>query len=92
MSVITQDGYSPLMGAASLGRTEAVVVLVKGGADLNLQNKVCHTCVVVCQHVVMGSVCWGVCGNVISYSASVEVSQRWSVYCDIHVYHMEKRV
>ena len=42
MSVITQKGYSLLMYAAKGGRTEAVVELVKSGADLNLQNKVCH--------------------------------------------------
>ena len=41
-SVITQEGYSPLMVAAKGGRTEVVVELVKSGADLNLQNKVCH--------------------------------------------------
>ena len=42
MSVITQYGTSPLMWAAILDRTEAVVKLVKSGADLNLQNKVRH--------------------------------------------------
>ena len=41
MSVITQDGDSSLMEAASRGHTEVVVELVKAGADLNLQNKVC---------------------------------------------------
>ena len=40
MSVITQDGESPLMWAAKGDKTGAVVVLVKSGADLNLQNKV----------------------------------------------------
>ena len=49
LSVITQYGYSPLVLAAKKGRTEAVVELVKSGADLNLQTKVCHmlhtTCV-----------------------------------------------
>ena len=42
MSVITQDGDSPLMVAAHWDKTEAVVELVKGGADLNLQDTVCH--------------------------------------------------
>ena len=42
MSVITQDGDSALMIAAYYGRTEVVVELVKAGADLNFQNKVCH--------------------------------------------------
>ena len=41
MSVITQDGESALMRAAYRGQTEVVVELVKAGADLNLQNKVC---------------------------------------------------
>ena len=52
MSVITQNGYSPLMGAAKLDSTGAVVELVNCGADLNLQNEVCHmyvhtTCVLI---------------------------------------------
>ena len=37
---ITQDGNSPLMEAASWGRTEVVSLLVKAGAALDLQNKV----------------------------------------------------
>ena len=56
MSVITQYGFTALMYAANMDRTEAVVELVKGGADLNLQNKVCHmlhtTCVLICGVVV----------------------------------------
>ena len=42
MSVITQRGWSALMYAASGGRTAIVVELVKAGANLNLQNKVCQ--------------------------------------------------
>ena len=42
MSVITQDGDSALMRAVYYGETEIVAVLVKAGADLNLQNKVCQ--------------------------------------------------
>ena len=42
MSVITQNGQSPLMEAAQWDKTEAVVELVKSGADLNLQDTVCH--------------------------------------------------
>ena len=42
MSVITQSGDSALMRAAYYGRTETVAELVKAGADLNLQNKVCQ--------------------------------------------------
>ena len=40
VSVITQDGESPLMVAASSGRTEVVSLLVEAGAALDLQNKV----------------------------------------------------
>ena len=40
MSVITQDGWSALMYAASWGSTEGVVELVKAGANLNLQTTV----------------------------------------------------
>ena len=42
MSVITQYGRSALMFAAIEGRTEVVVELVKAGANLNLQNRVCQ--------------------------------------------------
>ena len=41
MSVITQDGYSALMMAASEGMTEVVSLLLKAGANIDLQNKVC---------------------------------------------------
>ena len=37
-----QKGYSALMMAARWGRTDVVKELVEGGADLNLQNKVCQ--------------------------------------------------
>ena len=40
MSVITQDGDSPLMLAARSGETEVVSLLVKAGAALDLQIKV----------------------------------------------------
>ena len=40
MSVITQDGDSPLMMAAREGRTEVVSLLLKAGANIDLQNKV----------------------------------------------------
>ena len=40
-SVITQDGGSALMEAASEGRTEVVVELVKARANLDLQDDVC---------------------------------------------------
>ena len=42
MSVITQVGDSALMKAVYWGGTEIVAELVKAGADLNLQNKVCQ--------------------------------------------------
>ena len=42
MSVITQDSKSALMLAAMKGETEIVVELVKAGANVDLQNKVCQ--------------------------------------------------
>ena len=42
MSVITQDGSSALLWAASGGHTEVVQQLVKADANLDLQNKVCQ--------------------------------------------------
>ena len=47
MSVITQDGYSALMAAAGLGKTETVVELVKAGANVDMQNEVCQYIYVV---------------------------------------------
>ena len=41
MSVITQYGTSVLMAAAWEGETEAVVELVKAGANVDMQDKVC---------------------------------------------------
>ena len=40
MSVITQDGYSALMMAASEGRTEVVSLLLEARANIDLQNEV----------------------------------------------------
>ena len=42
MSVITQNGDSALYWAAYWGRTEVIQQLVKAGANLDLQNKVCQ--------------------------------------------------
>ena len=42
MSVITQDGYSALMLAAMKRETEVVVKLVKAGANVDMQTKVCQ--------------------------------------------------
>ena len=47
MSVITQNGWSALMFAANEGKTEAVVELVKAGANVDMQNKVCQYIYVV---------------------------------------------
>ena len=41
MSVITQDGWTPLMYAAREGRNEVVTQLLKLGAAVDLQNRVC---------------------------------------------------
>ena len=41
MSVITQGGDTALMLAASDGKTESVVELVKAGANVDMQDKVC---------------------------------------------------
>ena len=41
LSLISQDGNSALMEAAYWGKTDIVVELVKAGANLDLQNKVC---------------------------------------------------
>ena len=45
LSDITQDGDSALILASGPCGTEAVVELVKAGADVNLQNNVCWCCV-----------------------------------------------
>ena len=37
-----QEGYSALMKDVRWGKTGVVKELVEGGADLNLQNKVCQ--------------------------------------------------
>ena len=42
MSVITQDGYSALMGAAGWDKTEVVVELVKAGANVDMRDNVCY--------------------------------------------------
>ena len=42
MSVITQDGNSALMGIATGGKTEIFLELLKAGANLNLQDRVCQ--------------------------------------------------
>ena len=39
--LLLQDGDSALISAAYIGKTEVVGELVKRGADLTLQNKVC---------------------------------------------------
>ena len=45
ISVITQYGDTALNLALGQCGTEAVVELVKAGADVNLQNNVCWCCV-----------------------------------------------
>ena len=41
LSVTAQNGETALMRAAWWGNTDVVVELVRGGANLDLQNKVC---------------------------------------------------
>ena len=40
MSVITQWGYSALMLAAEEGKTDVISLLLEGGANTDLQDKV----------------------------------------------------
>ena len=42
MSVITQEGYCALMEAARSGKTDVVIELVKAGANVDMQNRVCQ--------------------------------------------------
>ena len=42
MSVITQEGNSPLIWAAEWGRTGAIAQLINTGANLDLQDEVCQ--------------------------------------------------
>ena len=40
--LITKGGASALMLAATEGKTEVIVELVKAGANVDMQSKVCH--------------------------------------------------
>ena len=42
MSFIKQDGKTALMVAAAGGHGEIALELMKAGADITLQDKVCH--------------------------------------------------
>ena len=42
MSIITQDGMTALHLATREEKTDVVVELVKNGANLDLQDEVCH--------------------------------------------------
>ena len=44
---IIQGGWSPLMLAAIMGRTEVISKLVKAGATVDMQSGVCQYCVLV---------------------------------------------
>ena len=44
MFVITQDGNSALMEAVIWGMTEVVSLLLKAGAEIDLQNEVLCQC------------------------------------------------
>ena len=53
MSVITQGGDSALMIAAREGKTEVVVQLVKAGANVDMQNRVCQYFSELANHVII---------------------------------------
>ena len=52
-SVITQDGWSALIRAASEGHTKVVSEMVKANANLDLQDKVCDDVAVPCTCMVL---------------------------------------
>ena len=39
---LTQEGYTPLISAASQGHCDVVIDLLSVGADINAQNNVSH--------------------------------------------------
>ena len=51
MSVITQRGDTALMMAAREGKNEAIVELVKAGANVEMLNRVCQNDFVTYTHV-----------------------------------------
>ena len=65
LSIITQDGDSALILASGLCETEAIVELIKAGANVNLQNDVRWHCVcfVTTQNIVLIYIEWGVCSD-----------------------------
>ena len=52
MSVITQGGDTALMLAAREGKSEAIVELVKAGANVEMLNRVCQH-MYMCMYTVM---------------------------------------
>ena len=76
MSVITQDGESALMMAAREGRTEVVSLLLKAGANTDLQNKVCQCSLRVNVLIITVSV-QNVCGVCIYHSCKIHVSHSY---------------
>ena len=58
MSVITQVlGYSALMRAAFWGKTDVVVELVKAGANVDMQSKVCQYVMNACRQNIIVYLC-----------------------------------
>ena len=78
-SVITQNGWSALIRAASEGHTGVVVELVKARANLDLQDKVCHCQGCTCSHVT------------ITMSMSAHSSTMYHSMCVLHL-HTERRL
>ena len=70
MSVITQNGVSALMWAAKEGKTEAVVELVKAGANVDMQDEVCQY-MYIYMYVVHGVQCTYIHVHVCTYNVCV---------------------
>ena len=82
MSVITQNGWSALTEAAMKGESEAVVELVKAGANVDMQNAV-RTCtyMYVLQCMYMYTIYTYICTCILYIRIYVHV---YCMYVDVH--------